>query len=187
MSKINSQILIAVFSIIPAYLITFFANKITLVQIDHRLSTNFTAGQIAVILYAVYLIAVSIYLFSQVTKLWQKKAPWVAALIKSYLLLLLFVIFVSILIVVSLDSQRRGFLDSFGSLGFTLWYMPMSLLMTFPVALYLIYSGIRSLMTAKSQNLSRSYGITLLLINLLPLLFFGLLLFIIPRLHWGFV
>lgn len=145
-----------------------------------------TLGSIFLLFFGFYLIFVSSFYFRNAFYSWKNNNPWKKDIIKSYLRLLLFCVFI-VLLYISGGSQGPMELlyDLIGSpidLFFddipNMFFM-IGLSIVFPTSLYTTFLSIKSIILSKKENKPYSFGITLLITSLILLIASSLSFFVI--------
>lgn len=136
-----------------------------------------TLGSLFLLLYGFYLIFVSSLYFKNLFYCWKNNNPWKKQLIKSYLLLLLFCVFITFLFLDEQGIMQLFFSFSKSPIDFLYsslesWGMLfiVGLGIAFPTSIYTGFLSIKSLITAKQENKSYSFGISLLILSLISLI-----------------
>ena len=125
-----------------------------------------TVGSLLFLIYGFYLIFVACLSFKQAVN----SSKWKVEILKSYLLVLLFVLFVALLS----DLDSRGLITNIlrnpydfftDDLPFTIGLVGASIV--FPISLFTGYISIKSLILSNKKRMSYSQGISLLILSLI--------------------
>ena len=163
--KIKIHIWISLIVLVIFSLIRFFSPRI---KINYGIG-HLTLGSLFLLPFGLYLIFISSMYFRNIFYTWKSNNPWRQEIIKSYLLLLLFCMFISLLALSGESQLIMNLLDSAPSellfLFLAGYFTGLSIIV--PVSIYTAFLSIKSLIVSQRENKSYSLGIYLLIFSLI--------------------